>query len=68
MADDGEAVPGEVRLPPPPAGASPAVVRQLREATGLPMMECRKAAAATGNDFRAAVEYLKKRHPIRGML
>ena len=37
-----------------------AVVKSLREKTGLPMMECKKALQATGGDEQAAVEWLRK--------
>lgn len=68
MANDQDAAagrPAEVHLPPPPAGASPAAVKRLREMTGLPMMVCRAAAAAAGNDVAAAVAALRKQFPVR---
>lgn len=36
-------------------------VKHLREQTGAPMMECKKALAAAGGDFDKAKEILKKR-------
>lgn len=36
-------------------------VRELREKTGLPMMECKKALEETGGDEAAAVELLRKK-------
>ena len=36
------------------------LVRQLRERTGVGMMECKKALVETGGDFDAAVEALRK--------
>lgn len=35
-------------------------VKTLRERTGLPMMECKKALQATGGDQEAAVDWLRK--------
>ncbi|MBI5660142.1 MAG: elongation factor Ts [Nitrosomonadales bacterium] len=35
------------------------MVKELREATGLGMMECKKALAETGGDFKAAEELLR---------
>ncbi|MGC4001883.1 MAG: translation elongation factor Ts [Pirellulales bacterium] len=37
-----------------------ASVKSLREATGLPMMECKKALSATNGDVDAAVKYLRE--------
>jgi elongation factor Ts len=37
-----------------------AMVRDLREKTGLPMMECKKALTEAGGDSDAAIEWLKK--------
>ena len=37
-----------------------ATVKSMRERTGLPMMECKKALAACGGDQDAAVEWLRK--------
>lgn len=39
---------------------SAAMVKQLREQTGLPMMECKKALTEAGGDFDGAVAWLKK--------
>lgn len=38
----------------------PKLIQQLRKATGAPMMECKKALAATENDYDAATEWLRK--------
>ena len=35
-------------------------VRELRERTGIGMMDCKKALAETGGDMEKAVEYLRK--------
>jgi len=37
-----------------------AAVKELREKTGLPMMECKKALQESGGDQNAAVEWLRK--------
>lgn len=37
------------------------MVRKLRERSGLPMMDCKKALAETGGDEQAAMELLRKR-------
>jgi elongation factor Ts len=37
-----------------------AAVKAMRERTGLPMMECKKALEETGGDEKAAVEWLRK--------
>ena len=37
-----------------------AAVKALREATGLPMMDCKKALTEVGGDQEAAVEWLRK--------
>src|SRR5215510_4240447 len=37
------------------------LVRQLRERTGVGMMECKKALAETRGDLEAAIETLRKR-------
>lgn len=39
---------------------SAADVRNLREKTGAPMMDCKKALEATGGDFDAAEDHLRK--------
>ena len=39
---------------------SVALVKELRERTGLGMMECKKALAAAGNDVEKAIEELRK--------
>ena len=38
------------------------VVRALRERTGLPMMECKKALSEAGGDEAAAVEFLNRKY------
>jgi elongation factor Ts len=35
-------------------------VKDLRDATGLPMMKCKEALAATNGDVNAAIEWLRK--------
>src|SRR5689334_20017603 len=37
-----------------------AAVKAMRERTGLPMMECKKALQESGGDEKAAVEWLRK--------
>lgn len=39
---------------------TPQMVRELRERTGAPMMDCKKALDATGGDSEAAVDHLRK--------
>lgn len=41
---------------------SASLVKELRELTGLPMMECKTALTETSGDFEAAKEWLKKKH------
>jgi elongation factor Ts len=41
-------------------GARAEDVKRLRELTGAPMMECKKALEATNGDFDAAIVYLRK--------
>ena len=36
-------------------------VKKLREATGVGMMQCKRALAETNGDFQAAVEFLRKK-------
>ena len=38
-----------------------AMVKQLRDATGVGMMDCKKALAETGGDMEAAVDWLRTR-------
>jgi elongation factor Ts len=38
------------------------MVKELRERTDLPMMECKQALAECDGDFEAAVEWLRKKH------
>ena len=40
---------------------TPAMVKALREKTGLPMMECKKALEETGGDLEAAEQLLRKK-------
>jgi len=42
------------------AEVTAAAVKELREKTGLPMMECKKALQETGGDQQAAVDWLRK--------
>lgn len=37
------------------------LVKELREKTGVGMMDCKKALAETGGDFEAAVDWLRKK-------
>lgn len=37
-----------------------AAVKELREKTGLPMMECKRALQETGGDQQAAIDWLRK--------
>ena len=39
---------------------SAALVKELRERTGLGLLECKKALAEAGNDVEAAIEALRK--------
>jgi elongation factor Ts len=39
---------------------SPALVKELRERTGVGMMDCKKALLETGGDIDAAAEFLRK--------
>ena len=41
------------------AEISAGLVKELRERTGLPMMECKKALAETGGDLKKAEELLR---------
>ncbi|EER97680.1 hypothetical protein BDA96_02G425700 [Sorghum bicolor] len=43
------------------ATISPALVKQLREATGAGMMDCKKALAETAGDIDKAQEFLRKK-------
>ncbi|KAL6877556.1 hypothetical protein ACP4OV_012771 [Aristida adscensionis] len=40
---------------------APALVKQLREATGAGMMDCKKALAESGGDIEKAQEFLRKK-------
>ncbi len=42
------------------ADITAALVKSLREKTGLPMMECKKALAASGGDEEAAIRWLRE--------
>lgn len=41
---------------------SATTVKQLRDKTGLPMMECKHALCETAGDVEAAMEWLRKKH------
>ncbi|KAL6643683.1 hypothetical protein ACP70R_018449 [Stipagrostis hirtigluma subsp. patula] len=43
------------------ATIAPALVKQLREATGAGMMDCKKALAESGGDIEKAQEFLRKK-------
>jgi elongation factor Ts len=43
------------------ASITAAAVKALRDRTGLPMMDCKKALQETGGDEQAAVDYLRKK-------
>ncbi len=43
------------------ASISPAQVKELREKTGAPMMDCKKALGETDGDIEAAVDWLRKK-------
>ncbi|KAL5206721.1 hypothetical protein ABZP36_034930 [Zizania latifolia] len=43
------------------ASISPALVKQLREATGAGMMDCKKALSESGGDIEKAQEFLRKK-------
>ena len=38
-----------------------AAVKELRELTGVPMMDCKKALVETNGDIEAAKDFLRKR-------
>lgn len=42
------------------AAVSAAMVKELRDRTGLGMMECKKALSAAGGDIEVAIEELRK--------
>jgi elongation factor Ts len=42
------------------AAVSAAMVKELRDRTGLGMMECKKALTAAGGDIEVAIEELRK--------
>ena len=45
-----------------PAAAVPAaLVKQLREMTGSPMMDCKNALVAEGGDVQKALDWLRKK-------
>ncbi|PON62272.1 Translation elongation factor [Parasponia andersonii] len=46
---------------PPTVTISAALVKQLREETGVGMMDCKKALSETGGDIEKAQEYLRKK-------
>ncbi len=41
------------------------MVKELREKTGLGMMDCKKALTETKGDAEAAVEYLRKKGALK---
>ena len=43
------------------AAITAALVKELREKTGVGMMDCKKALAETDGDFEAAVDWLRKK-------
>ena len=43
------------------SGITAAEVKALREKTGLPMMECKKALTECNGDEEAAIDWLRKR-------
>ena len=43
---------------------SAALVKELRERTGLGLLECKKALAAAGGDIEVAIEELRKSSEI----
>lgn len=47
------------------AGVSAALVKELRERTGLGMMECKKALTAAGGDVDQAIEDLRKNSGLK---
>ena len=42
-------------------GITPAMVKQLRDETGLPMMECKQALTESGGDKAKAIEWLRRK-------
>ena len=44
------------------AAVTPQAVKDLRERTDLPMMECKQALSECSGDMAAAVEWLRKKH------
>ena len=43
------------------AAVTAAMVKELREATGAGMMDCKKALAATEGDFDKAIDFLREK-------
>ena len=43
------------------AAITAAMVKELREATGAGMMDCKKALAATDGDFEKAIDFLREK-------
>ena len=41
--------------------ATPAMVKELREKTGSPMMDCKNALEASAGDIEAAIDWLRKK-------
>ncbi len=65
----GTEVKEEATPTPTPAENKPAIsatlVKDLREKTGLGMMDCKKALAETGGDPEKAIEYLRKKGALK---
>jgi len=45
---------------------SAAMVKELRERTGLGMMDCKRALTEAGGDMEKAIEELRKKKCIKG--
>ena len=48
------------------AAVSAALIKELREHTGLGMMECKKALAVAGGEIAAAIEELRSSFTLNG--
>lgn len=42
-------------------------IKELREATGISMMACKKALEETGGDYEKAVDYLRKKGEVKAV-
>lgn len=49
------------RLFSTPAGPSASLIRELRERTGAPMVECKSALVAESGDIEKALDWLRKK-------